>query len=75
MSTHDIANDLVALCKEGKFDEAGEKYWAQDVLSVEAMPGDMAEIRGIDGVRVRRHPPSAAPPPTAPRLRRPRRAC
>ena len=26
MSTQDIANDLVALCKAGKFDEAGEKY-------------------------------------------------
>ena len=34
MSTQDIANDLVALCKAGKFDEAGEKYWADDVLSV-----------------------------------------
>jgi len=35
MSTQDIAHDLVALCKAGKFDEAGEKYWADDVLSVE----------------------------------------
>jgi len=51
MSTQDIANDLVALCKAGKFHEAGEKYWADDVLSVEAMPGDMAEVRGKDGVR------------------------
>lgn len=51
MSTQDIANDLVALCKAGKFDEAGEKYWADDVLSVEAMPGDMAEVRGKDAVR------------------------
>ena len=51
MSTQDIANDLVALCKAGKFDEAGEKYWADDVLSVEAAPGDMAQIRGKDGVR------------------------
>src|SRR5262245_57216310 len=51
MNTQDIANDLVALCKAGKFDEAGEKYWADDVLSVEAMPGDMAEVRGKDAVR------------------------
>lgn len=36
MSTQDIANDLVALCKAGKFAESGEKYWADDVLSVEA---------------------------------------
>ena len=51
MSTQDIANDLVALCKAGKFDEAGEKYWADDVLSVEAMPGDMAQMRGKEAVR------------------------
>ena len=51
MSTQDIANDLVALCKAGKFDEAGEKYWADDVLSVEAAPGDMAQIRGKDAAR------------------------
>lgn len=51
MSTQAIAEDLVALCKAGKFDEAGEKYWAEDVLSVEAMPGDMAEVRGKDAVR------------------------
>jgi ketosteroid isomerase-like protein len=35
MTTHDIASDLVALCKAGKFDESGEKYWAEDVVSVE----------------------------------------
>ena len=51
MSTQEIANDLVALCKAGKFDEAGEKYWADDVASYEAMPGDMAEVRGKDAVR------------------------
>ena len=37
MSINDIATDLVALCREGKFQEAGEKYWADDVVSVEAM--------------------------------------
>lgn len=36
MNTQEVANDLVALCKAGKFDEAGEKYWADDVVSVEA---------------------------------------
>jgi hypothetical protein len=34
MSTQAIAEDLVALCKAGKFDEAGEKYWADDVVSI-----------------------------------------
>jgi ketosteroid isomerase-like protein len=50
MTTQDVANDLVALCKEGKFAESGEKYWAQDVLSVEAM-GDQRESRGIAAAR------------------------
>ncbi len=50
MSTHEIAHDLVALCKQGKFAEAGEKYWADDVLSVEAM-GDEKESKGKDAAR------------------------
>jgi SnoaL-like domain len=52
MTTQDIAHDLVALCREGKFDEAGEKYWAEDVLSVEPM-GDNAESRGIEAARAK----------------------
>ena len=51
MSVREIAEDLVALCRAGQFDESGEKYWADDVVSVEAMEGDMAEVRGKDGVR------------------------
>jgi ketosteroid isomerase-like protein len=51
MSTQEIAQDLVTLCQAGKFDEAGEKYWADYVVSYEAMPGDMAEMRGKDAVR------------------------
>jgi ketosteroid isomerase-like protein len=51
MTVQDIANDLVALCRAGDFDTPGQKYWADDVLSVEAMPGDMAEVRGKDAVK------------------------
>lgn len=51
-TTQDVANDLVAMWKSGRFDESGEKYWADDVVSYENMPGQqMAEIRGKDGVR------------------------
>lgn len=53
MTTQEIASDLVALCKQGKFAESGEKYWAQDVLSVEAFApggGDPAS-RGISEAR------------------------
>ena len=52
MNTQEIAHDLVALCQQGKFDEAGEKYWADDVVSVEAM-GDNAESHGIGAARAK----------------------
>lgn len=35
MTTQKIAEDLVALCRAGKHAEAGEKYWADDVRSIE----------------------------------------
>ena len=38
MDIADIANDLVAICKTGDFSTPGEKYWADDVISVEAGP-------------------------------------
>ena len=55
MSTQDIANDLVALCKAGKFDESGEKYWADDVVSIEAggPPGMDPVSRGKEAVRAK----------------------
>jgi ketosteroid isomerase-like protein len=50
MTTQEIAHDLVAMCKEGKFAEAGEKYWHDDVVSVEAM-GENAESHGKAAAR------------------------
>jgi len=52
MNTQEIAQDLVALCRQGKFGEAGEKYWADDVVSVEAMGAD-AESRGKAAARAK----------------------
>src|SRR6202012_5701760 len=53
MSIADIANDLVALCREGKNLEAVDKYYADDIVSVESASGpDMpAETKGIEGIR------------------------
>lgn len=45
MSTQDVAKDLVAMWKDGKFAQSGEKYWAEDVVSVEPM-GDNPTSRG-----------------------------
>ncbi|MBI3676952.1 MAG: nuclear transport factor 2 family protein [Proteobacteria bacterium] len=50
MNTQEVARDLVALCKQGKFAEAGEKYWSDNVLSIEPM-GDNSELRGKVAVR------------------------
>ena len=52
-TTAEIAKDLVALCKAGKFGESGEKYWADDVVSVEAggPPGMDPVSRGKDAAR------------------------
>ena len=52
MTTHEIAGALVALCKQGKFEESGEKYWADDVLSVE-FGGDNPEARGKAAVKAK----------------------
>lgn len=51
MTIQDIAADLVALCKAGDFDTPGEKYWSDDVVSLEAASGDMARIEGKAAVR------------------------
>ena len=37
MSIQDVAKDFTALCNANKMHEAGLKYWADDVASVEAM--------------------------------------
>ena len=53
-TTQDVADALVAMWKAGRFDESGERYWADDVVSYENMPGDdMGEIRGKAGVRAK----------------------
>jgi ketosteroid isomerase-like protein len=35
MTTQEIAADLTAMCAAGEFAQSGEKYWADDVVSVE----------------------------------------
>lgn len=49
----ELAEDLVAMCKAGRFDEAGETYWADDVVSLEPTADDMARIQGKDGVKAK----------------------
>ena len=53
MNTEEVATKLVELCREGKFREAMESLYAQDIVSVEAqeMENMPAEMRGLDQVR------------------------
>ncbi len=53
LSTTDIANDLVALCREGKNGEVISKYYSDDIVSVESAsaPGMPAEMKGIEAIR------------------------
>jgi hypothetical protein len=46
MNTQEIAKSFTDLCRAGKFDEAGRKFWADDVVSIEPMTGDMARLQG-----------------------------
>ncbi len=49
MTTLEIANDLVALCREGKNVEAMKKHYAADIVSIEVNE-PMREVRTLDGV-------------------------
>ena len=55
MSTQEVANTLVQLCSQGKFDEATAKLYAPDILSVEAgaPPGQSRETKGLDAVKAK----------------------
>lgn len=46
MSTSEIAHDLVKMWNAGQFHESGVKYWADGVVSVEAMEGPMRTVTG-----------------------------
>lgn len=53
MSTMDIANQLVALCRQGKNDEALSTLFSDDAISVEAMAmaGGSAEAKGLSAIK------------------------
>jgi ketosteroid isomerase-like protein len=50
MTIKEIANDVVALAKAGNLDAIGEKYWAADVVSIEAMESPMSHLTGKQAV-------------------------
>ncbi len=52
MTTQEIANQVVELCKAAKFEEA-YKLYSPDIVSVEAgaPPGQSRESKGLDAVK------------------------
>ena len=55
MSTQEIADSLVKLCAQGKFDQAVKDHYSTDIVSVEAgaPPGGSRETKGIEGVKAK----------------------
>jgi ketosteroid isomerase-like protein len=55
MSTMDIANKMIALCKQGKNEEALNTLFAEDAVSVEAvaMEGGSREAKGLAAIRAK----------------------
>ncbi|MFW5696950.1 MAG: SnoaL-like domain-containing protein [Fimbriimonadaceae bacterium] len=49
MEVKDIAHDLVALCKEGKDREVLDKYYDENIVSVEAE--EPKEFKGLEAVK------------------------
>ncbi|MCJ0763863.1 SnoaL-like domain-containing protein [Variovorax terrae] len=46
MEIQELAQAFTALCKQGKFEDAGRVHWADDIVSLEPMTGEMAELKG-----------------------------
>lgn len=52
MTTQEVADKLVDLCSQGKFEEATRTLYSNDIVSMEAgaPPGQSRETKGLDGV-------------------------
>jgi len=55
MTTQEVADTLVKLCSQGKFEEATNTLYSSDIVSVEAgaPPGQSRETKGLDGVKAK----------------------
>lgn len=53
METLEVGQGLVDLCKQGKFNEAIDQYYSDDIVSIEgaSMPGMERRMEGIQAVR------------------------
>src|SRR5246127_1413386 len=50
MNTQELAKAFTDMCAKGELEAAGKKFWSDDVVSLEPMSGDMAELKGRKAV-------------------------
>ena len=50
-SAFEVGTQLVALCQEGKFQEAISTLYSPDIVSVEAMEGEHQTVSGLEAVQ------------------------
>ena len=57
MTTQEVANKLIELCREGKAEEAIATLYATDIVSVEPMAGPAGprEVTGLEAVNGKAH--------------------
>ncbi len=53
MSTQEVANRLVSLCREGKVLEAGEELYGDNIISHESEPSPNLLLKGKKDVRAK----------------------
>lgn len=55
MTTQEVASKLVELCSKGKFDEATDALYSNDIVSMEAgaPPGQSPESKGLAAVKAK----------------------
>lgn len=53
MTPTENATAFTDLCKRGEFEEAGKRFWSDDVVSREAMDGPMARVQGRAAVEAK----------------------
>lgn len=55
MTTQEVADTLVKLCSQGKFEEATDALYSPDIVSMEpfAPPGQSRESKGIEAIKAK----------------------
>lgn len=55
MTTQEVADELVRLCRDGKFHEAVATLYGENIVSVEAAapPGGSRESKGLEAVKAK----------------------